>query len=229
MKPTLVLLPGLDGTGELLAPLRGALDPAHTVAVLPYPDAPHDYGELEEQVRAQLPPQAPFILLGESFSGPIVLRIATAAPANLRGYVLCCSFVRAPRPLLCRAWPVLGVRWPMAVRRSVVRHLLLEPFGTAAIEQRVQLALSAVSARTLASRARAIAGVDLRGHLAAVGVPGLYLRASADRLVPRGCAVEFLRHTAHARVVDVEGPHALLLCNPAAAARVLSEFVAELE
>jgi hypothetical protein len=38
-------------------------------------------------VRAELPPAAPFIVLGECSSGPIAIAIAAAPPSNLRAYV----------------------------------------------------------------------------------------------------------------------------------------------
>lgn len=39
----LVLLPGMDGTGELFAPLIEALRPDVTAVVVRYPDLPLDY------------------------------------------------------------------------------------------------------------------------------------------------------------------------------------------
>src|SRR5260221_8527089 len=93
----LILMPGMDGTGELFAPLLRALGSSMESAVVRYPaDAPLGYAELLPRVRAELPSSEPFVLLGESFSGPLALMLAAEAPAGLRGVILCASFASNP-------------------------------------------------------------------------------------------------------------------------------------
>jgi pimeloyl-[acyl-carrier protein] methyl ester esterase len=76
----LVLLPGLDGTGKLFAAFVRALGAGVESRVVGYsPDEPLGYEELELKVRAQLPLDRSYVLLGESFSGPIAMRIAARA------------------------------------------------------------------------------------------------------------------------------------------------------
>src|SRR5439155_22620184 len=60
------------------------------------PDRALDYAELEALVRATLPTQRSFLLVGESFSGPVAVALAASSPVGLRGLVLVCSFVRSP-------------------------------------------------------------------------------------------------------------------------------------
>lgn len=96
----LVLLPGMDGTGGLFSEFLEALGPGLHPIVVPYPpDQPLDYSQLESIVRSRLPSDQPFVLLAESFSGPIAISIAASAPRGLLGLVLCCSFARSPRPV----------------------------------------------------------------------------------------------------------------------------------
>ena len=71
MSCTLVLLPGMDGTGELFSPLIKELGPDIQTVVIRYPDLPLDYAAHEAFARARLPSTGPFVVLGESFSGPI--------------------------------------------------------------------------------------------------------------------------------------------------------------
>ena len=95
----LVLLPGMDGTGQLFGRFLEALGPEVRAIVIAYPPAQNlDYSQLEAFVRSKLPSDQPFVILGESFSGPIAVSIAASPPDGLRGIVLCCSFVRNPRP-----------------------------------------------------------------------------------------------------------------------------------
>lgn len=78
--PVLVLLPGLDGTGKLFAEFVRALNPTVECVVVAYPkDQPMGYEELEGLVVSALPKDRAFVLLGESFSGPLAIRIAARA------------------------------------------------------------------------------------------------------------------------------------------------------
>jgi hypothetical protein len=86
--PVLVLLPGLDGTGKLFAEFLRVLDLNISTLVVAYPkDVPMNYDELETLVTAALPTDRPFVLLGESFSGPAAVAASVAADpsAGMRG------------------------------------------------------------------------------------------------------------------------------------------------
>src|SRR5688572_4533538 len=97
----LFLLPGLDGTATLHSAFAAAVSHAFdSVTVVSYPtDQALGYSALESLARAALPPVAPFVLLGESFSGPIALSIAADPPPNLVGLVLSTTFARSPVPI----------------------------------------------------------------------------------------------------------------------------------
>ncbi len=98
----LVLLPGLDGTGRLFAPLRRELGPHFDSMVVAYPaDRLRNYDELSADVAKQLP-SSQFTLVAESFSGPVALKVAARNPPGLVAVVLCASFAACPRPWL--AW-----------------------------------------------------------------------------------------------------------------------------
>src|SRR5690349_11939308 len=96
----LILLPGMDGTGELFGPLLAELPIELPVAVVSYPDRAASYADHVAVARTELPRDRPFVLLGESFSGPVAVRLAAEAPSNLRGLILCASFLTCPSPLL---------------------------------------------------------------------------------------------------------------------------------
>jgi pimeloyl-ACP methyl ester carboxylesterase len=98
---TVVILPGMDGTGIELTDFVAALAPELEAIVVTYPnDRPMDYAGHEAVARTSLPIDRPFVLLGESYSGPIAISIAASAPRGLIGLVLCCSFARNPHPAL---------------------------------------------------------------------------------------------------------------------------------
>lgn len=99
-KVTLVILPGLDGLVTLLesfiASMRASFDVIDAISYPP--DASLSYVQLEDFVRAALPPEKPFVLLAQSFSGPIALAIAVAPLKNLIGLVLSTTVAMNPMP-----------------------------------------------------------------------------------------------------------------------------------
>jgi pimeloyl-ACP methyl ester carboxylesterase len=71
-----------------------------TPQVVSYPTEQYlTYKELVSLVQSVLPPKEPFVLLGESFSGPLSIKAAALSPPNLRAIILWTSFVSNPVPL----------------------------------------------------------------------------------------------------------------------------------
>lgn len=103
----LLLLPGMDGTGRLFAPLLAALPPDIDGEPVAYPpDEPLGYEGLLPLVEAAAARGGDFVVVGESFSGPLALLLAARSPPGLRGVVLCATFIRFPLPV--PALPRLG-------------------------------------------------------------------------------------------------------------------------
>lgn len=225
MNTHLVLLPGMDGTGELFSPLLDLLPAGVSVTVVRYPDRRSNYAGHEAVARAELPKDAPFVLLGESFSGPVAVAIAAAPPPNLAGVILCASFLTCPHPLLKLLGPLAACASPKLVPDSIAQRSLLGRFATPALRAAHARALSHVSSPTLTARLHAMSNVDLRAALASVRLPSLYLRATEDRIVAARFADEFAAHAHAGTVIGVEGPHFLLQANPRASAHHIVSFI----
>ena len=226
MKAALVLLPGMDGTGELFGPLLGQLGQDVDATVVRYPDRRANYAEHEMVARRELPKDRPFVILGESFSGPVAVSIAAAPPPNLRGLVLCASFVTCPHALLRLLRPLTPIATPKLVPGFIAHHSLLGRFATPALRAAHASALNQVSSATLTARLRAMADIDVREKLAKIAAPALYLRATSDRVVSVRHGDEFLKHARNGRLVEIEGPHFLLQASPEESARHIRDFVA---
>jgi pimeloyl-ACP methyl ester carboxylesterase len=224
---TLILLPGMDGTGELFAPLVRELGAYVPTRVVRYADRPMDYAGHEECARASLPTDRPFVVLGESFSGPIAISIAASAPPGMRGYILSGSFVRGPGANLARLRRFYKYLVPQRMPLSMASYLLMGRYATPALRAALASALDMMSVESMVARLHAIADVDVRAEAQRIRMPGLYLRASEDRVVDESAARLFTQHAAGARVVDIAGPHCLLQANPRAAASVLKQTLAE--
>jgi pimeloyl-ACP methyl ester carboxylesterase len=214
--PTLVLLPGLDGTGRLFAPVVEAAEGRFPVSVARYPTREVlGYPELVPHARRAIPEDRPFVLVAESFSGPLAIEIAARGDAALRGIVFAGSFARNPGPLgsrLLRPFASLLFRRPpspAAVRRRLA--------GEDAPDELVDAVLDAtgrVERRVLAHRLRELLAVDARPALRRVEVPILYLAGSRDRLVGRRGlrGVRSVRPGVTAVVMDA--PHLILQRRP---------------
>lgn len=75
-----ILLPGMDGTGMLFGPLIKELGNTANIRAINYSgDLEQSYEILVDEVRKQLPNHEDFILVAESFSGPIGYLIASNA------------------------------------------------------------------------------------------------------------------------------------------------------
>jgi pimeloyl-ACP methyl ester carboxylesterase len=223
---TLVILPGMDGTGTLHDGVVAALGRDFQTTVAAYPsERALGYPELEAIVRALLPQDRPYMLLGESFSGPIAISIAASGPPGLIGIVLACSFARNPRPALAALRPFLGILPLKRAPLGLLSACLLGQFTTAKLRAALKEALATVSAPALRARARAILDIEVTPLLPRIAVPVLYLRGTADRVVPSACSEAILRGVPNARIVDIDGPHFLLQTAPQAAAAAIKNFV----
>jgi pimeloyl-ACP methyl ester carboxylesterase len=218
----------MDGTGFELADFVAALGPELETIVVNYPgDTPTNYGGHEIIARANLPVDRPFVLLGESYSGPIAISIAASAPPGLIGLVLCCSFARNPRPAL--SWLHPFVRFvPTSIPIAVPAWFLLGRSSTPRLRAALAATLAQIAPETLRARLASMMDVDVTAQLAKVRVPALYLRATRDRIVPPRVSREVSRSIPAARVVEIDAPHLLLQTAPALAARHLKSFVNDL-
>ena len=220
--PPLVLLPGLDGTGLMYRPLVQALGD-HPAQVVAYPpDERLGYDDLEPWLRERLP-DGPFLLVAESFSGPLALRIAAEPPHGLEGLVLVASFARPPRwfpPWLAEL--VLRVAFALPPPGWLLRALLLGPGAPQSLVDLLRTALRSVRPAVMAHRVAEVMRVDVTEQLERIRVPVAYLRAASDRVVPPASAAWMLERRPLLHLAVLEGPHLL-------AQRAPSALIAQLE
>lgn len=225
--PLLVLLPGMDGTARLFQRFDAALRAQSTITTqaIAYPAAPLDFAALEAFVRERLPRDRPFVLLAESFSGPLGAALRADPPPGMRALILCCSFVRNPRPLLAPLRHLLAFVPFGTLPGFALRPALLAPYATPALQAELAAALAQVPPSVLRQRLRAVLETDVSRSFARGSLPVLYLRARHDRLVPPANAQQILRQAAGTQLVDIDAPHMLLQAAPAAAADAVAAFL----
>jgi pimeloyl-[acyl-carrier protein] methyl ester esterase len=223
---TLVLLPGLDGTGVLFEPLIAALPSHITPHVITYPgDEPLDYDQLHEYVMARLPASGSFAVLGESFSGPIALRIACSEP-RAKAVVLCATFIRNP----VRYLPKLTRHFVFATTYRAFPSFsrakaLLGGYSTPELRASLRRAHAMVKPEVFASRARAILTLDAREALMKCRAPLMYLGGTRDGVVPKHNARLIHALRPDCEMVEVRAPHLLLQTAPDEAACAIASFL----
>jgi pimeloyl-ACP methyl ester carboxylesterase len=223
-----ILLPGLDGSGRLFAPLLAAGPRALDPDPLSYPAGePLGYDDLVARVRTQLP-RGRFVLLAESFSGPVAIRLAAERPRGLVALVLAATFVHEPlNPLLHPVRGLVGARlFGLSMPAAVIRHFMAGPDAPDAVVAEVQRAVAAVPADVLAHRSAEALRVDAREALAHVDVPILVLAPTRDRLIRTDAHADVLAVRPDVEVAALEGPHMILQRCPHASLARIEEFLA---
>ncbi len=223
---TLVLLPGMDGTGVFFGDFVAALGPQFKPVVVAYPNDPAlGYAELETLARTYLPHNEPFLILGESFSGPIAISIAASNPPGLLGLILCVTFVRNPHPLLPMVTTILEPFPAGRLPGFILHRNLFGNFNSPRLRGKLREVGALVSAKTLKARLEAVSAIDASEKLRRVKVPTLDLRAKQDRVVSRACGTYIRRIGPNVSAADLDAPHLLLQTVPEVAIAAIDNFM----
>jgi pimeloyl-ACP methyl ester carboxylesterase len=196
--------------------------------VVPYPeDVPLNYDELEALVRTVLPTDRPFVLLGESFSGPIAIRIAARPPAGLVGLILSVTFASNPFPRLAWARPLAAYLPLKSFPRWVRAPLMWGSASPNRAPRQSQRAMAGVSVAVIRHRIAALLAADENSTLGSVLKPTLVLCAQRDRVISKAATMRIVHGIRHARLVQIDGPHLLLQTCAAECATAVLSFMRE--
>lgn len=224
----LLLLPGMDGSGDLFSDFLAALPAWVHPQVVRYPTQVYlSFPELLQLVRNAIPQSEPFVLLAESFSTPLAVQLAANPPANLVGLVICAGYIRSPIRGLLRlvlsAMAGLLLRLPLP--GFAIRRLLAGLSAPPGLVEGVRNAISSVSPGVLASRLRSVLACDVTTYAARIAVPVLYLQASQDRLVGASASHAIRRVRPGVELAIIAGPHLIVQREPLAAANAILPFL----
>jgi pimeloyl-ACP methyl ester carboxylesterase len=224
---TLLLLPGLDGTGRLFSPLLQELGHDFDLRPVAYPsDRVLGLDALAEHARAFAPRASRYAIVAESFSGPIALKLAAADSRGLTALILVATFVTPPIQGLLgafvRAGAGVGMRLPVPLQRWWSARWLTG--GDTMLAGEVQTATASVRPTIVASRLRLLTRVDVRRELVLCKVPMLYIAGEHDRLVTRAHHRELTRLRPDIAVRELPAPHLVLQTQPKLAATEILRF-----
>lgn len=219
-----LVLPGLDGTGELLTDFVEAMRPDIQADVVTYPrDAGTSYAELTT-LAANHPRDERRLLIAESFSGPVAIRLAARHPDRYMGLVLCATFATAPQPLFAPFRHVLDFPLPLPTG-GLFERIAMGRWSTGAWRQRIRAVVGSLPPEVVRRRLAEVMAVDVSKELRLLDHPTLYLQATEDWLVPANAWTRIHACAPHAQLVTIAGPHFLLQANPRLAAQAIGKFI----
>jgi len=218
----------MDGTGRLIEPLAARMQGEFDTTIVEYPRAESSYEKLVQLAVERLPRDRDFVIVGESFAGPIALRLAAQRPAGLRGVVLSASFARYPVAMLRALAPLVRVLPARAAPMTMLTKFVLARWDEPTCRRWLLDNIEGVPADVLRARVAAALAVDATPALGAIDVPLLYLRASQDRVIGRHPADEIVASVRDATIVEVDGPHFLLQVATDACAAAIDAFARQL-
>lgn len=208
-----VLVPGMDGTGQLFYRQVPRLARSHRVGTYALRDVASmetlivDLGRV---IDVMAPVERRAVVIGESFGGALAMSLALAQPERVSALVVLNSFPYfAPQFRLHLAmcgvrampWGVMGLIRRLTAFRLHSRH-------THRQEIRRFMELTGRASRDgYLARLKALTQYDIRDRLHDVRVPTLFLAADQDHLVPAVEQARYMAARVPGSVVRVLGGH----------------------
>jgi len=224
----IVLLPGLDGTGDLFKPfLLTYPDPDYEVIKLPI-TSNQDYNTLVLNVREHLP-KIDFVLVGESFSGPIAAALASDKSLPMKGVIFVATFLSPPNPMLLNfaKWIPFQFMSNLPLAKHVLKNLLFERDTKNDLLLSFKRVLNDIPPEIIRQRLEAIRGLKQKNEFQKI--PALCLVASHDKLVPKNNSQEFKKFFEEISVQEIRGSHFLLQTNPKDCGKAIFAFIDRLD
>jgi len=212
-----ILFPGIDGTGKMYGPLLECLPDWIAPQVMNYPtQRVLSYTELTDDVLRRLPVAGEFIIIAESFAGPLALMLRERVPERVKALVLCGTFLSNPRPWLSIPARWLLRDWMLAMEPN---KFLGKVFVTGFEISDAMLAKAIsihkeVSPTVIRHRLYDVFAVDVRTLYKQCPAPMLHLYGEHDHLILKHSAREFQRLRPDVPSVSINGPHYLYQMRP---------------
>ena len=220
-------MPGMDGTGLSFEPIGPFLSEEAEVTVVRYPsDRFLSFDEMVECAAAQIPPGDPPIVIAESFSGPVAIKMIGSGRVKAAALILCATFAKSPRPVVWRIMRFL--RLPLLIKPDMPKRFFRFVIGNEKlIAELVPLwkkIHAQVPARVMQHRLKIVNEVDVTAWLAEIKIPCCYLQATNDRLVPAACAEEIKKIAPFVKIEKIDAPHFILQANPRLCLQAIADF-----
>ncbi len=213
-KPTLVLMPGLDGTGKLFAPIIPVLEPHFELVVVTFPDL-GSFNDYVEYAQHRLPTTPGYSLLAESLAGPVAAVIMANRPDQIGPSVLSSTFARSPLVAMTRIANLvpngmvsIGALSDFCFDVDVDGDDFSEtqPLPVNVTEQ--------IDGTVLKHRLEVLSRIDISALLPQITVPILLMHGIHDKIVSSQDADLFESNLPRVTRANIDGPHLLLQARP---------------
>ena len=224
----LLLLPGMDGTGELFSDLCEAFSDENIPIVIKYPSNKNlSFYELAELVQECFPIEERFAIIAESFSVPVAVICASKSPINLKALVLCAGFITSPVRGLNRyiGWILAPILFRLSLPKIVLKIWLVGENANSTLSSKVKTIVSSMQKNIFIGRLKSIFRCDVREEIGNIKIPILYIRAKNDRLVSKSCYDEIKTANSNVELLELDGPHLIFQNEPKKSAKIIMEFI----
>ncbi len=217
-KYLLVLVPGLDGTGDLFKPFLKVLPKELNTLTIRYPkDKVLTFEEIVEVVNKQIPKNQSIIILAESFAGPVVLNLMKNYKIDVEKIIFCTTFSISPRKKLLTLLKVipLNLLLHLSIPNVILKYFCVGKDASKELVDLVKEVIKIVKPEVLASRLRMLVDIDERNSLSGLSnIDCFYIQASEDKLIPNECIDDFVDNIPTLKVKVINGSHFIIQAKP---------------
>lgn len=233
----LIFLPGLHGTAELFDDLTEQLTllgVSFQPTLISYPlDFEQSYENILQWLCSHLEldkksSDSKAIIIAESFSTPLALRLADVFPQQISAVVIGGGFCASPANpglALLPLRPLLMITPP----RSAVRHYLVGAESTSELVDQVRSVIKKVSSNILTQRISSTLTLEEEQTPTIADTPVLLLQAQHDALIPWEIQNQLEQHLPHAQTHWLDSPHLIFQTHPDICASYIVEFLTTLK
>jgi hypothetical protein len=221
----ILLIPGMDGTGELFKPLLDELPNYVDTQVVSLNSLKTQSPKEQASEIASSIGNDEVVILSESYSGYIAYHLSLHSNVNIKHIIFAASFLENPT-WLSRFNKLLPLN---LVRSGLLPNIILSPtlFGQRNSKELVKLFISSlklVSNSSLRYRLKVINNLVRPTEL--LSVPCTYVQASSDYLVSNKSVDVFKELCININVVKVSGGHFIVQSNPHYFSKLLQGVIA---
>ncbi|VAW99672.1 hypothetical protein MNBD_GAMMA21-1682 [hydrothermal vent metagenome] len=222
----LILLPGLDGSGQLFAEFIDSLAENISVTCISFSEQEQlAYPELADYVRSRLPTDEKYIILAESFSGPIACLLAQTNLKHLQAIIFVASFLKNPNRRLL--WLTCLLPLTILLRFSppdfIIRKWMLGEKAGDEMLSKFKSILRRLPVKTIKFRLQEIYNLTLAEFT--IGLPVYYIKPLQDRLVMEDNYYDFEKRCSTIELFTLDGPHFILQSKAKECANYVSQCV----
>lgn len=225
---TAILLPGLHGSDKLYSELITQLGIKDSAQSICYPeDIAQSYSSLYQWLTIHVDFTSPKIIIAESFSTPLALRLAANFPDTVRAVICAGGFCSSP---ISTAFALLPLR-PLFMLKPplmAIQHFLLGEEASEDSVKALQAILHGVPSHIISQRIRSVLALNAADTANIGNTPALLLQAQDDNIIPWETQNQLENHLPSAEVHWLDSPHLLFQTHPKKSAKIIQTFLASI-